>query len=191
MTDVPGLTISIRVIEDDTVNAFTTLGGHIYVADGLLEALHSENSLSMVLAHEIAHAINRDPLLSTGRGLLLAMALASLSGGTVDASAAGDVASQLMLNSFDREQEQRADLMALAALHSRYGHVGGATDLFRVLSDMQDGEPAALEGLEMLSTHPDLARRIEYLQADAASRDWTELSVMPYPDRVAEKIRTP
>jgi hypothetical protein len=43
----------------------------------------------------------------------------------------------------------------------------------------------------MLSTHPDLARRIEYLQADAASRDWTELSVMPYPDRVAEKIRTP
>ena len=68
--DVPkDIQLSFQVIKGETINAFTTLGGYIFVTDGLIGALDNENSLAMVLAHQIAHAKQRDPLLGTGRGI--------------------------------------------------------------------------------------------------------------------------
>jgi len=186
-----GLVLTIRVIDDDAVNAFTTLGGYVFITSGLVESLYSENSLSMVIGHELAHVINRDPLLSAGRGVLLGLLVTSVSGGSLDANAAGDLSSQLMLSSFDREQEERADLMALAALQGRYGHVGGATDLFQVLREMDESQAEALESFEMFSTHPDLLRRIDYLRAEAAARGWIEEPVQTYPASIAKVLRTP
>ena len=35
---------------------------------GLVERLKSEQALAMVMAHEIAHIVNRDPITALGRG---------------------------------------------------------------------------------------------------------------------------
>lgn len=45
-----------RVIEGDDVNAFSIPGGYIYVFEGLLRYVESDDELAGVLAHEIAHA---------------------------------------------------------------------------------------------------------------------------------------
>jgi len=55
----------------------------------------------VVLAHEIAHAKNRDPLLGAGRDILLQLLMSSLSGGGIDPSTV-DAGSNLMLNTYSR-----------------------------------------------------------------------------------------
>ena len=47
----------IKIIHDDnTLNAFCTPGGYIYIYTGILKFLDTEDQFAGVLAHEIAHA---------------------------------------------------------------------------------------------------------------------------------------
>lgn len=48
-----------NVIKGDDVNAFSLPGGHIYVYEGLLKRIESDDELAGVLAHETAHASER------------------------------------------------------------------------------------------------------------------------------------
>lgn len=45
-----------KVIEGEDVNAFSLPGGYIYVYEGLLDFVESDDELAAVLSHEIAHA---------------------------------------------------------------------------------------------------------------------------------------
>ena len=69
-----------KVILADEVqaNAFAIPGGHIVVTRGLLNSVESENGLSMILAHEMAHHYERHPLRSAGRGLVVSVFFTSL-----------------------------------------------------------------------------------------------------------------
>ena len=184
--DVPeDLDLRFFVIEGETVNAFTTLGGYIFVFDGLMAELDDENSLAMVLGHEIAHAINRDPLSMMGRGILLQIMITSLSGnGGIDPSTTSELGFDLMLNAYSREQEEDADELAVSALNRQYGHVGGATDLFETLQEAYGGE----EPPEILSSHPDTGDRIEMIRDMAKERGWGFEATNPYPEEVREAL---
>jgi len=172
------LNIRVHVVKGPP-NAAATLGGHIFVLEGLLHALDSENSLAMVLAHELAHCINRDPLRSVGRGLLLDIALSSAGSG-------GLAGSQLLIRRYSREQEAVADRDALLALNAHYGHVGGATRLFEVLRpfDRKSLPEARGSVRDVLSTHPAIAQRIEAIRSSAADKGWPALATQPYPEEV-------
>jgi predicted Zn-dependent protease len=176
--------LRVYVIDSDLINAFATLGGYIFVFDGLLEAVDDENSLAMALGHEVAHVHHRNPLLGTGRGMLIQLAISALSGNGMDPTAA-NVSSEVILMSYSREQELAADELALQLLHKRYGHVGGATRLFDIIND--DAESSELE--EFLSTHPDTDARIERLQALTAENGWTISQSVPYPDEVRSALQ--
>ncbi|WP_415891070.1 M48 family metalloprotease [Neptuniibacter sp. SY11_33] len=58
-TDIPW---TFSVIRDDSFNAFATPGGFIYITTGTLEQLQSEAELAGVLAHEIAHVVQKHHL---------------------------------------------------------------------------------------------------------------------------------
>lgn len=181
----PELELKFFVIEGETVNAFTTLGGYIFVFDGLMSELDDENSLAMVLGHEIAHAVNRDPLSTAGRGILLQILISSLSGsGGFDPSTTSELGFDIMLNLYSREQEEEADRLALLALYEQYGHVGGATDLFETLrDDYEDLEPP-----EFLSSHPETSDRIAMIRGIAEERGWDIEATSPYPEEVREAL---
>ncbi|WP_415891676.1 M48 family metalloprotease [Neptuniibacter sp. PT8_73] len=55
-SDIPW---TFSVIRDDSFNAFATPGGFIYITTGTLEQLQSEAELAGVLAHEIAHVVQK------------------------------------------------------------------------------------------------------------------------------------
>ncbi len=177
------LHIDIRVVEGNTVNAFATLGAHLYVFEGLIAEIDSENGLALILAHEIAHAKNRDPLLSAGRGMLIALTLSAMTGGGFDSTSLNTV-SDLLLNSYTREQEEKADHLALEAVHRHYGHVGGATDPFKNLSAL----PTQVDTPELLSSHPNLNKRIAYLEALTREQNWTMGETTPLPVEVLSAI---
>lgn len=48
-----------KVIQGDDVNAFSLPGGHIYVFEGLMKQVESDDELAGVLGHETAHAALR------------------------------------------------------------------------------------------------------------------------------------
>ena len=181
----PDLQLEFFVIEGSTVNAFTTLGGFIFVFEGLLHELDDENSLAMVLAHEIAHARNRDPLSGASRGILLQVMISSLSGNSgIDPTRATEVGSDLMLGVYSREQEEVADRLAVEALQRQYGHVGGATKLFEALQATYGDD----EVPEILSSHPDIDDRIATITEFAREQGWGSEAAQPYPSDVQQAL---
>lgn len=180
------LTLTIRFVRLDDVNAFATLGGYVFITEGLVRAVDNENALAMVLGHEIAHVKNRDPLLSAGRGLMLGLALGAFSGHSGSTFGLGDLGSEIALNAYGRDQESAADRLALEALQRLYGHVGGATALFEIIGESE--QPASQ--VMLLSTHPDAGARVSELNAMAAARGWERGPVTPYPAAIQERLRT-
>lgn len=161
--------ITVHYLPGETINAFATLGGHIYVFEGLLQKMPNENALAMVLAHEVAHILHRDPIVAMGRGVTVSLALASIAG-LANSSGMDWLFQQMGLvtvMSFTRDQERDADRRALAMLQSHYGNVHGAESIFAVFIDEgRDGEVPAF-----LSTHPLSAERIDRIKAFAENHE--------------------
>jgi predicted Zn-dependent protease len=166
------MAVQVHYVDDDTVNAFATLGGHIIVFRGLLEIMPDENALAMVLAHEVAHIKYRHPLKGMGRAVVIGTVLS-----LVSTSAGNDIVNDVLGQAglltalkYSRDQERRADVEALAALQRLYGHVAGATTLFRVLQ--QRDAASATRQLEFFNSHPLTGKRIVTLQQRAAAQGW-------------------
>ncbi len=177
-----GMEITVHYVEEDIVNAFATIGGHIFIYQGLLDELHSENALAMVIAHEMAHVYHRHPIIAMGRGVVIGLLLSAISGGSGDLFV-GQVVNETgmiaMLN-FNRDQEREADITALNTVNGLYHHVAGTNDLFKAL--MQAHDPDEIEPPVFLSTHPVTQDRIVDLIEYAKEKGWdtdTELTPIP------------
>lgn len=173
-----GIRIQVHYNDGDTVNAFATLGGHVVIYRGLLQKLTTENALSTVMAHEIAHISHRDPIRSVGRGVVIGLGVSLVSASVGDAmveSLLGQGASLSALQ-YSRSQERAADEAARDALLSMYDHVHGARALYEVLLE-QHGQQ---EGVEFFSTHPNTLDRIAALKSleQQAPQD-ARLTVLP------------
>ncbi|MBX2848832.1 MAG: M48 family metallopeptidase [Acidiferrobacterales bacterium] len=171
--DLPeGMRITVHYSEDKIVNAFATLGGHVFFYKGLIEQLESEDALAMVMAHEIAHVKHRHPIVATGKGLTLA-ALASSLVGMSGSYAGGTLIGQSLnfgLLKFSRDQETQSDISAAYALQKRYGHIHGAEELFDVFSKFQQG--GFFSPPEILSSHPVTEDRWIRLMEIAKNQGW-------------------
>ncbi|HEY7541009.1 MAG TPA: tetratricopeptide repeat protein [Methylomirabilota bacterium] len=55
-----GPSLTVLVLSDPTLNAFSMPNGRIYVHTGLLACLDNEAQLAMILGHEMTHVANRD-----------------------------------------------------------------------------------------------------------------------------------
>ena len=161
--------VTVHYVDDDLINAFATLGGHILIYRGLLEKLPHENALSMVMAHEIAHIKHRDPLISIGRGVTVMLLLSAITGFS-DNGFIGDLLGQAGLVTtlrFGREQETSADLEAMDTLQRYYHHLDGAAALFEAL--INEKEKHGFSPLAFLRTHPLTSERIERINHRAAA----------------------
>ncbi|MCU0869719.1 MAG: M48 family metallopeptidase [Burkholderiales bacterium] len=155
-----------------TINAFATLGGHVVVFGGLLRDLPDENTLAMVLAHEIAHVRHRHPIGAAGRQIVIGLGLALLSVGSGSDIVSGALgpAGLVTALAFTREQERQADASGLDMLVAAYGHAGGAADTFRVLerATRDRTQPPAI-----LRSHPLDADRVAAIDAWVRARGFT------------------
>ena len=168
--DLPnGMTITVHLFDDDTVNAFATLGGHIFLFDGLWRLLDSENAVAMLLGHEIAHIKNRDPIRSVSGALLASLTIGAVLGDLAILGNLAGAGSLVTVLHFSREQEARADIDAAAAVAALYGHLNGATDLFATLqtATADRARPPAF-----LASHPNLLERIAELERRAVAAGW-------------------
>ncbi len=170
--DLPAdMQIRVHYIDSNTLNAAASLGGQVFMYRGLLSRLPNENALAMVMAHEIAHAANRDAIANVSGLMLSQLVLAAVLGGA--APSLERVLSGpdfLLLRGFSRAVERRADEDALEAVAALYGHVAEATRVFDVFLEEGGGDDNTVS--EFLSTHPLSEVRIANIVALARERRW-------------------
>jgi len=158
---------TVKLIKDDeTLNAFATPGGHIYVYTGLIKFLQDEDHLAGVLAHEIAHADRRHSVRQLQRDYGIAILLSVALGndpGTLKQIAA-QLGGTLAGLKFSRDAESEADAYSVLYLGgTNYYACDGAAGFFIQLNQQaQQGTPP-----EFLSTHPNPDNRIENIQQKA------------------------
>lgn len=174
--------ITVHYMDEDTVNAFATIGGHIFIYQGLLDELDSENALAMVIAHEMAHVYHRHPIIAMGRGVVIGLLLSAIAGASGDLFVSQIVSEtgMIALLNFTRDQEREADITALTAVNGLYHHVAGTNDLFRAL--MATHDPESIEPPLFLSTHPLTQDRIDALVEYARKKGWdAKVDLTPIP----------
>lgn len=174
--------ITVHYMNNDTVNAFATLGGHIVFFRGLLEQLTSENALAMVMSHEIAHIKHRHPIASMGRAVVIGLTISVIAGST-DNNTLGNLlgdAGLLTSLTFSRDMEREADKTALQSIVSLYGHTAGTKNLFQVLQSSE--AKGNIRTPEFLSSHPVTQNRIENIDKMATELNWKttgEITALP------------
>ncbi|MBV8633931.1 MAG: M48 family metallopeptidase [Burkholderiaceae bacterium] len=176
---IPGLTFTFFIVDDNSINAFAMPGGYVGVNKGVILATQSEGELASVLGHEMAHVtqhhIARMQASNTPNQLLLlgtlvAAALASRAGnseavfGTLNAGMGLSVANQL---SFSRDFEREADRVGMRYLAAAGYDVREMPTFFQRLqqSERLNGGNA----YAFLRTHPVTSERISEAENRAQS----------------------
>lgn len=159
-------TWKIQVINDDnTVNAFCTPGGYIYVYTGILRFLESEDQLAGVLGHEIAHADMRHSTRQMTTMYGIQTLLDVLAG---DRESIKTITSGLIGLKFSRNHETEADERSVHYLcGTDYNAAGGAGFFEKIQAAGGARTP------EFLSTHPNPDNRIEHYHNQKATKGCT------------------
>jgi len=144
----------LRIIHDDnTLNAFCTPGGYIYVYTGLMKFLDAEDQLAGVLAHEIAHADYRHSTRQITRMYGIQVLLSVLAG---DRAALKQVTAGLIGLRFSRGHETEADNGSVLYLCPTNYNAAGGAEFFQKIEALGGARTP-----EFLSTHPSPTNRIE------------------------------
>lgn len=169
----PDLPWHFAIVENDSLGAFATPGGHVFVTTALLALMRDESELAGVLAHEIAHVVERHhvkAVLNKARVSLAKDVAADLAsdygaGHPAVTRALLDGGMSLYASGLDHQDEFDADLAGLRlAAASGYDPLG----LLMLLTTLDALDPAEPRAGLLFSTHPDTRERIDRLAAAAA-----------------------
>lgn len=158
-----------HLVDDKEVNAWCMPGGKVVVYTGILPVTKDENGLSVVLGHEIAHAVANhggermsQSLLVEMGGLTLDAALSQNPSKTNDLflAAYGLGAQVGILLPYSRTQESEADHLGLIFMAmAGYDPHGAVTFWERMIAAQHGKSPP-----ELLSDHPADTRRIRNIK---------------------------
>lgn len=151
----------VKIIDDDeTLNAFCTPGGYIYVYTGLIKYLDKEDQLAGVMGHEIAHADQRHSTRQMTKMFGIQVLLAALAG---NQETLAQITAGLINLKFSRGHETEADNYSVEYLSGTHFNCAGAAGFFEKIGG--EGAPP-----EFLSTHPNPANRVENIKSRAANK---------------------
>lgn len=118
-SDRPNIRYTFQVVDDNSINAFATMGGFVYVNRGLVAAADNEAQLASVIGHEIGHIAGRHAIKQM-RSAAIQQGL--LAAGGLDRSTVVNLGVQLALRlPNSRQDEYDADQRGLRAI-SRAGY---------------------------------------------------------------------
>ncbi len=110
--------IEIVVVNSPVTNAFTFPGGLIVIYSALIRSTDTPEELASVIAHEMGHIINRDPVKRLIRQMGISTVL-SLLGGTGESTVFFEnIVNDFVNAHYNRNQEDKADEFALKLLDS-------------------------------------------------------------------------
>jgi Zn-dependent protease with chaperone function len=154
----------VKIIRREELNAFCLPGGYIYFFTGLIDKLRSDSEIAAVMAHEIAHVVERHGMKQSARNAKLSIAnliLILASGGAAAPVIAAQMAQIAIMNSYSIEYEQEADVKGVKMLiESGYSPSAVVTTMETIMAE-EIKTPLYNYGIYM--SHPDTRKRVEYL----------------------------
>ena len=152
MPDDAEFQITVTAVHNHEVNAYATLGGQVYLNQGLIEQAESPEEIAGVLAHEIEHVRRRHVLENLFVRLGTWGAMQMVFG---DAPSTADMAQMILALRYGRTQEHEADQGGLERLAQAEVDARGFLGFFE---RMQERAPSKLD---FLSDHPSDESRAE------------------------------
>ncbi len=159
---------ALYVIEDEQINAFTTIGDRIYLFKGLLTRLDDPHLVTAVVAHELGHIhhnhVEQRLKMDIGSSLLSSIITGGNNGMILE------LGRTMMGLTYSRSQEEEADDFARDLLEQTGIHPQHLSRAFlRMKSLSQKHTPPSF-----LSSHPSLEERIERILEYEVAEDFTE-----------------
>ena len=171
----------VLVDNDNVINAWCMPGGKIAVYSGLLKITKNLNALSIVMGHEIAHAVARHSIerMSQAMTINLGTTVADIFLGgainrtrnTVGQNTGLDIFQLGIMNPFGRKQETEADYLGLIFSSLSGYDIRESVKLWERMSENKKGKEVPI----FLSTHPSSKKRIENLEG------WISEVMVKYP----------
>ena len=171
----------VLVDNDKVVNAWCMPGGKIAVYTGLLKVTKNTDALSVVMGHEIAHAVARHSLerMSHAMTINLGTTVADIFLGgainrtrnTVGQNTGMDIFQLGIMNPFGRKQETEADYLGLIFSSLSGYDIRESVNLWQRMAEKNKGKEPPV----FLSTHPSSQKRIENLN------NWITEVMIKYP----------
>ena len=156
--DVP---YSVKIIKDSQVNSFATMGGFVYINEGLVDFVQSDDELAGVMGHETGHIERRHVLTSNSKAEILNILFGIASMFSPILYEFGGLAEEGLLMKMSREDEIQADRYGLQ-LMSRAGYDPEAmVTIMAHLGVLQDEHDDAVS--KYLEDHPDPKARVAHL----------------------------
>lgn len=168
-TGRPDLPWKFGVIDHPNINAFAAPGGYVFITKGLLAKLRNEHELAGVLAHEIAHVLQKHHLRAIQKNAQTAALFDTISvAASSKDSRKGElfnklspVMKDLYARGLDKDDELEADRMGVViAARAGYDPYG----LAAVLQTLQSMKPDDATASFMFKTHPPASERLEKLE---------------------------
>jgi beta-barrel assembly-enhancing protease len=163
----PDFDFDFVAVNDKSINAISLPGGRIFITKGLLLKFESESQLAGVLAHETVHVVARDAenMMSKQAGMGVLFVLAASQARAQGEVAAADLALQLVVLKYSREDERTADLGGMDYMFSAGYNPNGMIEAMQILQKEEVNRSS-----DFFSTHPSPENRIDYLRARIQSR---------------------
>ena len=157
-TSRPSLPWRFGVLDTNSVNAFATPGGYVFITRGMLIRMRDESELAGVLAHEISHVVEKHALNTMRKGALVDLASDALSRNKPEYAKLVSAGTEIYARGLDKEDEFAADRMGVV-LSARAGYDPyGLPATLQTLSSISPKDDAVSL---MFKTHPDSEKRLE------------------------------
>jgi hypothetical protein len=168
------LTYHFKIVSIPGINAVSIPGGWVYVTEGMMRFVRSDDELAAVLAHELTHINHRHYYIQAAReakmgpAILAAIAISILAHSPAPIFGA-QISMQAVMNDYQRDLEKEADLTGIAYLtKTQYNPVAMLTLMEHLAQETRfNGQPT---DTTVFQDHPLPQERIAYILADLQAR---------------------
>lgn len=169
--DRKDLVFTVRVIDEDELNAFSLPGGYVFINRGLIEKMDNDDQLAAVLGHEVGHITAKHSLKRIqGAYGATVLELASAASGNGALAAGISLTANSLLFKNSREDEFQSDRLGVKYMRlAGYNPLEMKKMLGKLLADQMKGPTRPLN---YWRTHPYIPARMS--QADAEAKGHAE-----------------
>ncbi len=168
VSERPNLPWTYHIVRSSVVNSFAAPGGFIFVTQGLLRFVRSDDELAFVLGHETTHVAHRHAVQLAQRDMQLQfgaiLVTQVLFGGSLSAYELSQVGRALVDAKYSREKEAEADHYGVIYMREVGYDPRAALTFFQRLAASEKAQPSVFA--HAFEDHPDTPARIAAIQTE-------------------------